>query len=73
MRFAMSFSLVCLCGLAVLGFEALADDIPSGVVNTQNPNDVSLSRSTLTIEDASGLSRTTRIPCRKKTVRPNAS
>lgn len=43
MQFAMTFALVWLCGLGVLGFEALADDLPSGIVNTQNPNDVSLS------------------------------
>jgi putative membrane-bound dehydrogenase-like protein len=38
MRFATTFTLGCLCGFAVH-----ADDLPSSIVNTQNPNDVSLS------------------------------
>ena len=38
MRFVTTFTLAWLCGFAVH-----ADDLPSSVVNTQNPNDVSLS------------------------------
>ncbi|MFT5327287.1 MAG: putative membrane-bound dehydrogenase-like protein [Planctomycetaceae bacterium] len=38
MRLATTFTLVCLCG-----FSVHADDLPSRIVNTQNPNDVSLS------------------------------
>jgi putative membrane-bound dehydrogenase-like protein len=38
MRLVTTIILACLCGLAVH-----ADDLPSSVVNTQNPNDVSLS------------------------------
>lgn len=42
MRVAMTLTLMCLWGLAAQEFEANVDDLPSGVVNTQNPKDVSL-------------------------------
>lgn len=38
MRFATTIAIACLCGFAVH-----ADDLPSSIVNTQNPNDISLS------------------------------
>ncbi|MFP6762478.1 MAG: hypothetical protein VB858_02630 [Planctomycetaceae bacterium] len=38
MRFVTTFIPVCL-----YGFAGHADDLPSGIVNTQNPDDVSLS------------------------------
>ena len=43
MQFVTAVTLACLCGFALFERLAIADDLPSNVVNTQNPNDISLS------------------------------